>query len=79
MTKMETLSAVIILSVAVATPVFAQGATSHNENMRKIHNSYNQAPGYDTAPRASDDRFSESYESGRAHPGDRPYFNTPGN
>ena len=34
MTKMKTLTAVVILSTAVATPVFAKGGTYHNEKFR---------------------------------------------
>jgi hypothetical protein len=38
MTKMKTLSAVMVLSVAVATPVFAKGGTYHNEKFRGAYN-----------------------------------------
>ena len=60
MTKMETLSAVIILSAAIATPVFAQDAgvlrpgsrsgskpqpvTNHRSNFRTGHNQLNGTP-----------------------------------
>jgi hypothetical protein len=39
MTKMKTLSAAMVLAVAVATPVFAKSRTYHNE---KFNGAYNQ-------------------------------------
>ena len=54
MTKMKTLSAVLILSAAVATPVFAQDASvvaphparAHDRNYRGTYNQVNR-PSYD--------------------------------
>jgi hypothetical protein len=45
MTKMKTLSAVIILSAAVATPVFAQGQTHHGRSYDRFRGAYNQLNG----------------------------------
>jgi len=38
MTKIKTLTAIMILSTAVATPVFAKGNLSHNETFRGAYN-----------------------------------------
>jgi hypothetical protein len=38
MTKMKTLTAVVILSTAVATPVFAKAGTVHLEKFRGAYN-----------------------------------------
>jgi hypothetical protein len=65
MTKMKMLGAVIILSAAVATPVFAQdagvvGPGSHHgrahdqSNYRGAYNQLNGAP-YDAAPQTRDE------------------------
>ena len=61
MTKMKTLSAVIILSAAIATPVFAQEASVVAPQHSRIHDrnyrgAYNQVNGssYD-APRTSEE------------------------
>jgi hypothetical protein len=64
MTDMRTLSAVIILSAAVATPVFAQGPTHHGRvahDLRNFRGSYNQAngPSY-AAPITSEQRNLEN-------------------
>jgi len=56
-TKMKMLTAVLILSAAVATPVFAQDASvvaphparAHDRNYRGTYNQVN-APSYDVAP-----------------------------
>jgi hypothetical protein len=37
MTKIKTLTAMIILSTAVATPVFAKGNMAHNETLRRAY------------------------------------------
>jgi hypothetical protein len=65
MTKMKTLSAVIILTAAVATPAFAQDAgqlgrgsdrgRAHDQsNYRGAYNQLNGAP-YDAAPQTSEE------------------------
>jgi hypothetical protein len=64
MTRMKTLSAVMILSAAIATPVFAQDAgvlrpqheRTHERNYRGAYNAYNQAnePSY-AAPRTREE------------------------
>lgn len=38
MTKMKTLTALMILSTAIATPVFAKGGTYRNESFRGAYN-----------------------------------------
>ena len=38
MTKMKTLSAVVMLSTAIATPVLAKGGTYHDETFRRAYN-----------------------------------------
>jgi hypothetical protein len=38
MTKIKTLTAVVILSTAVATPVFAKGNLPHHESFRGAYN-----------------------------------------
>jgi hypothetical protein len=44
MTKMKTLSAVMVLSVAVATPVFAKSRTYHNEKFSGAYNQMSASP-----------------------------------
>ena len=58
MTKMKALSAVIILSAAVATPAFAQ-PTHHVRNFRGAYNQLNE-PSY-AIPRTQDERNIENF------------------
>ena len=50
MTKIKTLTAMMILASAVATPVFAKGNLSHNETFRRAYNQVTE-PSF-AAPRA---------------------------
>jgi hypothetical protein len=92
MTKMKTLSAVIILSAAIATPVSAQGvrgpqpgATHHSRaydlwNFRRAYNQLN-GPFY-ANPRTEGGRSIENYDSGGRDPsrvgGEDPYLHPGG-
>lgn len=58
MTKMKALSAVIILSAAVATPAFAQ-PTHHARNFRGAYNQLNE-PSY-AIPQTRDERSIENF------------------
>jgi hypothetical protein len=61
MTKMKTLSAVIILSAAVATPVFAQ-STHHGRALDRYRGAYNQLNGpFYSTPRTQDERNIENF------------------
>ena len=75
MTKLKTLSAVVILSAAVATPVFAH-STHHTRHFR---GSYNQmiGPSYYTVPSSRDERNLENYEFNRSFPGGEDPSNNP--
>ena len=44
MTKIKTLTAVLLLSTAVATPVFAKGAAYHKETFRRAYNQVTVVP-----------------------------------
>jgi hypothetical protein len=61
MTKMKTLSAVMILSAAVATPVFAQ-PTHHRRAYDQFRGSYNQlnGPAY-AVPSTQEERNIENF------------------
>jgi hypothetical protein len=69
MTKLKALSAVIILSAAVATPVFAK-STHHGRALDRFRGAYNQVtgPSY-AAPRTDRERSLENYEFNRSFPG----------
>jgi hypothetical protein len=68
--KIKTLSAVIILSAAVATPVFAQGPTHHGRSYDRFRGAYNQlnVPSY-AIPRTDRGRSLENFEFNRSFPG----------
>ena len=83
----KTLSAIVVLTVALGSPVFAQdmtadGMTHHKSSYatRHFRNAYNRAPGFYAGARAGDDWFTENYGLDRSFPGGRdPDFNPPGN
>jgi hypothetical protein len=50
MTNLKTISAVVLLSTAIASPVFAQGA---RESSRMEHQTYYRSYGQSTAPYAA--------------------------
>jgi hypothetical protein len=71
MTKLKTLGAVIILSAAVATPVFAQ-STHHGRahDLRNFRGTYNQVNGpLYTAPRTQDGWNMETFGRDPSRPG----------
>jgi hypothetical protein len=59
MTKMKTLTAVVILSTAVATPVFAKGGAYRNETFRGAYNQVT-APSF-AAPSTQAERNVENF------------------
>jgi hypothetical protein len=67
--KIKTLSAVIIFSAAVATPVVAQ-PTHHGRALDRYRGAYNQVtgPSYAT-PRTDRGRSIENFEFNRSFPG----------
>jgi hypothetical protein len=84
MAKLKALSAVIILSAAVATPVFAQPAHHGRAYDRgNLRGSYNQSsePTY-AIPRTRDERNIENFGFGGRDPsrvgGEDPSLNPPG-
>ena len=62
MTKMKALSAVMILSAAIATPAFAQGPHHHSRAQDQFRGAYNQlnGPVY-AAPDAQERRNIEDF------------------
>ena len=61
MTKMKTLSAVIILSAAIATPVFAQ-PTHHGRAYDRYRGAHNQLNGpADAAPQTREERNIQNF------------------
>lgn len=83
MTKMKTLSAVLILSAAVATPVFAQDtsvvaphpARAHDRNYRGTYNQVN-GPSY-VAPLSRDGLGAREIRDPSRIGGEDPSFNPP--
>ena len=76
MTKLKTLSAVVILSAAVVTPVFAH-STHH---IRHFRGSYNQVigPSRYAAPSSQSERAFENFQFNRSFPGgEDPDLNPP--
>jgi hypothetical protein len=67
--KIKTLSAVVILSAAVATPVFAQ-PNHHGRALDRYRGAYNQVtgPSYAT-PRTDSGRSIENFDFNRSFPG----------
>jgi hypothetical protein len=61
MTKLKTISAVVILSAAVATPVFAQ--PTHHAHVRHFRGAYNQmiGPSYYAVPSSQSERNIENF------------------
>ena len=84
MTKMKTLSAVLILSAAVATPVFAQDASvvaphparAHDRNYRGTYNQVN-GPAYDVTPVTRDGAGAREVRDPSRPGGADPSFNPP--
>jgi hypothetical protein len=79
-TNLKTLSAIAILTAAIATPVLAQ-STHHGRALDRYRGAYNQAngPSYAT-PRTHGGRNLENFEFNRSFPGgEDPDNNPPGN
>lgn len=79
-TNLKTLSAIAILTAAIATPVFAQ-PTHHGRALDRYRGAYNQAngPSYAT-PRTDRGQNSEDVQFNRSFPGgENPDNNPPGN
>jgi hypothetical protein len=75
--KIKTLSAIAILTAAVATPVFAQ-PTHHSRALDRYRGAYNQVngPSYAT-PRTHGGRNLENFEFNRSFPGGEDPSNNP--
>jgi hypothetical protein len=83
-TKTKMLSAVLILSAAVATPVFAQDASgvaphparAHDRNYRGTYNQVN-GPSYDVTPVTRDGVSAREVRDPTRPGGEDPSFNPP--
>jgi hypothetical protein len=64
MTKIKTLTALVILSTAVATPVFAKGAAYHNQTFRGAYNQMTE-PSFEVAPTRAERNIQNFGFSGR--------------
>jgi hypothetical protein len=75
MTKLKTLSAAIILSAAIATPVFAQ--PTHHSHVRHFRGAYNQMIEPYAIPQTHGGWNLENYEFNRSFPGGEDPSNNP--
>jgi hypothetical protein len=76
-TNLKTLSAIAILTAAIATPVFAQ-PTHHSRALDRYRGAYNQVNGPSHAtPRTLDGRNLENFEFNRSFPGGEDPSNNP--
>jgi hypothetical protein len=64
MTKIKTLTAVMILSTAVATPVFAKGSFHHDRSFRGAYNQMSE-PSFAVAPTRAERNIQNFGFSGR--------------
>ena len=71
MTSLKTLSAVAILSAAVATPVFAQPTHHVRHHYRDFRGSYDRmiGPSYYAVPSSQSERALENFQFNRSFPG----------
>ena len=69
MTKLKILSAVAILSAAVATPVFAQPTHQSRVHVRHFRGAYNQMIEPYAVPPMQSGRNSEDYQFNHSFPG----------
>ena len=69
MTKLKTLSAVAILSAAVATPVFAQSSHHSRVHVRHFRSSYNQMIEPYAVPPTQSGRDIEDFQYNHSFPG----------
>jgi hypothetical protein len=76
-TNLKTLSAIAILTTAIATPVFAQ-PTHHSRALDRYRGTYNQlnGPSY-ASPRTHGGGNLESFEFNRSFPGGEDPSNNP--
>jgi hypothetical protein len=65
--KLKTLSAIAILTAAIATPVFAQ--PTHHSALDRYRGAYNQVNGPSATPRTDGGRSLENFEFNRSFPG----------
>jgi hypothetical protein len=77
MTKLKTLSAVVILSAAVATPVFAQPTHHSRIHVRHFRGAYNQMIEPYSIPRTHGGRNLENFEFNRSFTGGEDPSNNP--
>ena len=76
--KLKTLSAIAILTAAIATPVFAQ-PTHHTRTLDRYRGAYNQVNGPSATLRTDGGRSLENFEFNRSFPGgEDPDNNPPG-
>ena len=68
MTNLKTLSAIAILTTAIATPVFAQ-PTHHRRALDRYRGAYNQVNGPPYATPRTGGRSLENFEFNRSFPG----------
>ena len=66
--NLKTLSAIAILTAAIATPVFAQ-PTHHSRTLDRYRGAYNQVNGPSATPRTDSGRSLEDFEFNRSFPG----------
>ena len=79
MTSLKTLSAVVVLSAAVATPAFAHSSHHVRHHYRDFRGSYNQmiGPSYYAVPSSQGERNLENFEFNRSFPGGADPSNNP--
>jgi hypothetical protein len=78
MTKLKILSAVIILSAAVTTPVLAQSTHPSRIHVRHFRGAYNQMIEPYAVPRTDSGRSLEDYQFNHSFPGGEDPSNNPG-
>ena len=69
MTKLKTLSAVAILSAAIATPVFAQSSHHSRVHVRHFRSSYNQMIEPYAVPPTQSNWNNEDFQYNHSFPG----------
>ena len=77
MTKLKILSAVAILSAAIATPVFAQSTHHGRVHVRHFRGAYNQMIEPYAVPTTQSGRSAEDYQFNHSFPGGEDPSNNP--
>jgi hypothetical protein len=78
MTKLRTLSAVVLLSAAVASPVFAHSTHHSRIHVRHFRGAYNQSNAPYAVPSSQSERALEDFQFDRSFPGgEDPDLNPP--